>query len=117
MHAGAIDRVHYYPSPVTTDVQSVRICLVGGTDYSIQCGYLNGSDASGCGYTLVGGVLNMTGTILGRNSSGIVRVADISLYSEVVAYGRELAVPIDATLFVRVNIGIVESCPAGRLQF
>ena len=62
----------------------------------------------------------MTGTILGRNSTGTVRVADISLYSEVVAYGRELAAPTDATLFARMNIGMVESCPTtvtGRLQF
>ena len=54
---------------VTTDVQSVRInCRVEGTNYYvIQCSYVEGSDARGCVYSIMGQI----GAIARSNSEGV----------------------------------------------
>ena len=59
--------------PVTTDVQTVFLCLVDDLKYSIRCVYLNNSDARGCVYTLVSGeegVRNVIGTIERGDTDG-----------------------------------------------
>ena len=98
-----------YLHSATSDVQSVSICQVDNTQYSIQCGYLNGSDVSGCVYVLVSGeegVENVTGFIE-RDSNGVtLDVANIGSYSEVLAYDNSIE-----SLPVTTNISN-ETCPA-----
>ncbi len=76
---------------VTTDVQSVSICLVGGTTYSIQCSYVMGSNARGCVYFIMGtAVGNVTGAIVRSNSEGVtVELPTLDGYNEVLAYDWE----------------------------
>ena len=96
------------PHLATTKVQSVSICQVNNTHYSIQCNYLNGSDVSGCVYVLVSGeegVENVTGFIE-RDSNGVtIEVANIGCHSEVLAYDDSTG-----SLPVRTNIS-KETCP------
>ena len=100
------------PSSATSDVQSVSICQVNITHYSIQCSYLSssGSDVSGCVYVLVSGeegVENVTG-LIERDSNGVtLEVANIGYFSEVLAYDI-YSIEI---LPVRTNISI-EACPS-----
>ena len=98
-----------YFHSATSDVQSVSICQVDNTQYSIQCGYLNGSDVSGCVYVLVSGeegVENVTGFIE-RDSNGVtLDVANIGSYSEVLAYDDSIE-----SLPVITSISN-ETCPA-----
>ena len=65
------------------------LCQVDTTHYSIQCSYLSGSDVSGCVYVLVSreeGVQSEAGFIK-RDSYGVtLEVADIGIYSEILAY-------------------------------
>ena len=66
---------------VTSDVQGATFCLVGDSSYSIQCNFIAGSDASGCGYVLVGiGVENITGVIFQTNTEH-VQLEKLSDYS------------------------------------
>ena len=73
----------------TSDVQGVSICQVNTTHYSIQCSYLSGSDVSGCVYVLVSreeGMESEAGFIE-RDSNGVIlEVANIGIYSELLAY-------------------------------
>jgi hypothetical protein len=55
---------------VTTDVQDTTICQVNITTYIISCVFLNGSDASGCNYTLMSEEGSITGSIERSNSEG-----------------------------------------------
>ena len=101
---------------VTTDVQSVSICRVSGTTYSVQCGYVMGSDARGCVYVIMGDDVmgNVTGTIARGNSGGeTVDLADPSCFSEVLAYDWE-SDNTTGTLPIRrqVNSSITGSCPS-----
>ena len=91
-----------YLHSATSDVQSVSICQVDSIQYSIQCGYLNGSDVSGCVYILVSGeegVENVTGFIE-RDSTGVtLEVANIGSYSEVLAYDDSIeSLPITTNI-------------------
>ena len=98
-------------SIVTTDVQGVVFARVDEDAYSIQCGYLSGSDVSGCVYVLVSmeeGVENVTGFIE-RDSNGVtLEVANIGCYSEVLAYDRTT---INEILPVRTSINTSVMCP------
>ena len=95
---------------VTTDVQEVNFTIIVGDTYSIQCGYLNGSNVSGCVYILVSrveGVENVTGFIE-RDSDGVtLEVANIGCYSEVLAYENTT----NEIIPVRTNIITSEVCP------
>lgn len=95
---------------IATVVQNVSICNLGNTSHSLQCTYLSGSDAIGCIYVLVSyvdGVRNITGYI-DRSTSGIVTIdADLTPYSDVVAYALGLE-NIDAQLLFRANISAVK---------
>ena len=94
-------------------MQNVSICndINWSTSYSLQCIYLSGSDAIGCIYVLVShveGVRNITGCI-DRNTSGTID-ADLTLYSEVLAYALSLE-NVD-TQFFREKIRVEEMCLA-----
>ena len=93
---------------VTSDVQSVKICRVEGTNYYvIQCSYVEGSDARGCVYSIMGGV----GAIARSNSEGVtVELADVICYNEVLVYDWEndgsigtLPAPLDSTSTITIN--------------
>ena len=100
-----------YLHSATSDVQSVSICQVDSTQYSIQCGYLSGSDVSGCVYVLVSlsgeeGVENVTGFIERDSNRVTLEVANIGSYSEVLAYDDSIG-----SLPVTTNISN-GTCPA-----
>ena len=82
------------------------------TIYSIQCSYINGSNAQGCVYVLVGMVVgNITGTIERTSSEGdVVAIFNIGCYKEVLAYDWE-SDNTTGTLPIRGNINSNETCP------
>jgi hypothetical protein len=104
---------------VTTDVQDVTICQVKSTTYIISCVFLNGSDASGCNYTLMSEEGNITGSIERSNSEGeTIVVADTAAGSKLLlqAYASDLVLnDTTQSLVVTRNItGLrVEPCPSG----
>ena len=95
----------FMPFSVTTDVQNVNISQIGNTsNYSIQCSYVEGSDALGCAYTFsADGVESVTGNISRNIIEGvIVELPDVSCFNEVLVYDWEsdgtigtLPVPVD----------------------
>ena len=98
-----------YFHSATSNVQSVSICQVDSTQYSIQCSYLSSSDVSGCVYVLVSreeGVENVTGFIERDSNEVTLEVANIGSYSEVLAYDDSIgSLPVTT----KVSNG---TCPA-----
>ena len=88
------------------------MCSREETIYSIQCSYINGSNAKGCIYVLVGMVMgNITGTIRRTSSEGdVVTISNIGYYKEVLAYDWESDNTI-GILPIRGNINFNETCP------
>ena len=99
---------------MTTDVQSVQIDRVVGTsNYSIQCGYVMGSDARGCVYSITGAGVTESGNITRADSEEgvIVELADAACYSEVLVYDWE-SDGSTGTLPIRVDSNsTIEICP------
>ena len=97
---------------MTTDVQNVTICLVGGSTFTINCVFLEGSNTN-CIYSLREfGVDISNGTIDRSNSEGdTIMVADID-GSQLLAYASDLT-DVGDDLAVRRNItgGSVLPCP------
>ena len=96
---------------VTTDVQNVTLSRREGTIYSIQCSYINNSNAQGCVYVLVSMVVgNITGTIERTSSGGdLVTISNIGCYKEVLAYDWEDD-NTTGTLPIRENFSSNETC-------
>ena len=96
----------------TTDVEMVTACRREGTIYSIQCSYINNSNAQGCIYVLVSMVVgNITGIIKRTSSEGdLVTISNIGYYKEVLAYDWE-SDNTTGTLPIRGNINSNEMCP------
>ena len=103
----------------TTDVEMVTINKIGENTYSVQCHYIQGSDALGCVYVLVSEVeeffKNMSGTLLRRSESEggdtILKVFKvIGCYQEVLVYDLESNHHL-GNLLIRVKINLNERCP------
>ena len=88
------------------------MCRREETIYSIQCSYINGSNAQGCIYVLVGMVMgNITGTIRRTSSErDVVTISNIGYYKEVLVYDWESDNTI-GILPIRGNISFNETCP------
>ena len=88
------------------------MCRKEVTIYSIQCSYINGSNAQGCVYVLVSMVVgNITGTIKRTSSEGdVVTISNIRYYKEVLAYDWE-SDNTTGTLPIRGNVNFNEMCP------
>ena len=103
----------YFFITVTTDVQEVKLCQVRSDIYSIQCSYINGSDAQGCTYTLVSNtteIENITGIINRKNLEGKqVKISDKNSYVELLAYDLE-SDNTTGTLPIRGNINSGAVC-------
>ena len=93
-------------------MEIVIVCRREETIYSVQCSYINGSNAKGCVYVLVSMVVgNITGTIKRTNSEGdLVTISNIGCYKAVLAYDWE-SDNTTGTLPIRGNINSNETCP------
>ena len=87
----------------------MTVSQVEDSIYSIQCGYVTGSDARGCVYVIRGGDVlgNVIGTIDRSNSAGVIM--ELTCYSEVLAYDWE-SDNSTGTLPVRIHINT--TCPS-----
>ena len=82
---------------------------MGDSSYSIQCSFIAGSDASGCGYVLVGvGVENITGVISQKSTErlqldkltdySILEVFDVSKENANNSNELVLTIPLNSVL-------------------
>ena len=98
---------------MTTYIQSVTICEVSDTTFTINCGFLDDSDTN-CIYILLSreGVVITAGAVDRSNSGGKTIVATDIDGSQLLAYGSDLMLD-DVDLFVRTSISSVQACPVG----
>ena len=81
-------------SLVTTDVQSISLCVVTWPgNWTVNCSYVTNSNARGCHYRLITRFrarANITGVIARENTQGVfLDIHDISAYQYIVAYDWE----------------------------
>lgn len=102
-------------------MSNVTICQINSTTFSIQCSYLNGSDASGCVYVLVSGeegVESVRGTIDRSNSAGeAIQLSSILDFDIVLAFDLEegntiSTVPISVTIRAATSTSV---CPTAGI--
>ena len=93
-------------------MEIVTVCRREETIYSIQCSYINGSNAKGCICVFVNMVVgNITGIIERTNSEGdLVNISNIGYHKEVLAYDWECN-NTTGNLTIRGNINSNETCP------
>ena len=93
---------------VTTDVQSISLCQLNETSFSVMCIFLTGSLARGCVYTLVStSEERVTGHVERGNSTE--GRADLSAYDEVILMDWESVGEVGATP-VRLDLDFT-TCP------
>ena len=99
---------------VTTDVQSVNVTYNGNNIYTIQCSFINNSDAFGCAYFLVSTSLeNITGIIERTNIKGVlIEIPIISCFYKVMAYDFEMDNTTDTLPIIgNINSTITDETP------
>ena len=99
---------------MTTDVQSISLCQLNETSFSMMCIFLTGSLARGCVYTLVStSEERVTGRVgRGNSSEG---VADLNVYDEVILMDWESDGMIGTTP-VRLDLNFT-TCPTGKCMY
>jgi hypothetical protein len=99
---------------VTTDVQDVTICQVKSTTYIISCVFLNGSDASGCNYTLMSEEGSISAGSTERSNSRGEKIVVAGTVAVIQAHSSDVMLDVNSIVFTKRIMGMrLEPCPTG----